>query len=286
MQIIQCTGGLGNQMFQYAFYRKLQLDGNTVALDLSSFQDYKLHNGFELERVFNLNIVRADEKVVDEIKKTAFLPCILSKIYRKLKLSNSYIVQKEFNYQPKYSQLSNSKSSYLEGYWQSEKYFERYANIIQTDFKFPELDKVNKLLASQIQQSNAVSLHVRMGDYVNHPLHGGICTREYYSKAIELIKSRVDNPTFFVFSNEIEWCQQNFELSNVVYVTGNDGESSYKDMQLMSLCQHNIIANSSFSWWGAWLNSNPSKIVIAPAKWFNDKSINVSDLLPNSWIKL
>ena len=92
MQIIQCTGGLGNQMFQYAFYRKLQLDGNTVALDLSSFQDYKLHNGFELERVFNLNIVRADEKVVDEIKKTAFSPCILSKIYRKLKLSNSFFI--------------------------------------------------------------------------------------------------------------------------------------------------------------------------------------------------
>lgn len=286
MLIIQCTGGLGNQMFQYAFYRKLQLDDKIVALDISGFKDYNLHNGFELERVFGLSIITADNILIDKIKKSAYSSCILSKIYRKLKLLNCYIVQREFNYQPKYGIISNNRTSYLEGYWQSEKYFEKYAHVIHSDFRFPDLDITNQLFALQIQKTQSVSVHIRMGDYVNHPLHGEICTIEYYQSAIEQIRLKIENPVFFIFSNDTEWCKQNLDISNAVYVTGNVDKNSYRDMQLMSMCKHNIIANSSFSWWGAWLNNNSNKVVIAPSKWFNDESINTCDLLPESWIKI
>ncbi len=125
-----------------------------------------------------------------------------------------------------------------------------------------------------------------MGDYVNHPIHGGICTMDYYQQAIDIMKSKIVNPKFFIFSNDIEWCHSHLKLADAVYITGNKGENSYRDMQLMSMCKHNIIANSSFSWWGAWLNNNPDKIVIAPAKWFNDPKINTRDLIPDDWIKI
>lgn len=286
MQIIWCLGGLGNQMFQYAFYRHLQLENKDVALDLSEFKNYSLHNGFELTKIFSININEPDYSLVDEIKKTATSTSIWSKIYRKLKLPTKYTVQNDFNYNPKYCNFANTQTKYLEGYWQSEKYFSDYADVIRNDFTFPDIDNYNELYVTKIQQTNAVSVHIRMGDYVNHPLHGGICTLEYYTQAIEIIKLKIANPMFFVFSNDIEWCKQNLEMSNAVYVTGNVDENSYRDMQLMSMCKHNVIANSSFSWWGAWLNNNPNKVVIAPSKWFNDESINTCDLLPESWIKI
>ncbi|MBY0244074.1 MAG: alpha-1,2-fucosyltransferase, partial [Sphingobacteriaceae bacterium] len=257
-----------------------------VALDISGFDDYQLHNGFELDRVFSLNTNKADYMLVDEIKKSVFSSSLWSKIYRKLKFYPYYIEQRDFNYNSRYGKFSGTQIKYLDGYWQSEKYFGVHANVIRDDFNFPDLDKVNKLCAPQIMQSNSVSLHVRMGDYVNHPLHGGICTLKYYQQAIELMKSKIEAPIFFIFSNDIEWCKQNLDIINAVYVTGNIGENSFRDMQLMSLCQHNIIANSSFSWWGAWLNNNRNKIVIAPKIWFNDESINTSDLLPDGWMKI
>lgn len=286
MQIIWCLGGLGNQMFQYAFYRCLQLENKDVALDLSEFKNYSLHNGFELTKIFSININEPDYSLVDEIKKAAASTSIWSKIYRKLKLPTRYIVQNNFNYNPKYCNFANTQTKYLEGYWQSEKYFSDYADVIRNDFTFPDIDNYNELYVTKIQQTNAVSVHIRMGDYVNHPLHGEICTLEYYTQAIEIIKSKIANPMYFVFSNDIEWCKQNLEMSNAVYVTGNVDGNSYRDMQLMSMCKHNVIANSSFSWWGAWLNNNPNKVVIAPSKWFNDESINTCDLLPESWIKI
>lgn len=277
MQIVWCLGGLGNQMFQYAFYRRLQLDGKDVALDISGFRNYSLHNGFELTNIFNVSINIADE--------SANFRRVWSKICRKLRLPTQNI-QRDFNYDFKFCKFANNKTRYLQGYWHSEKYFGAYANIIRDDFRFLDMDNDNKLYAAQIQQTDAVSLHIRMGDYVNHPLHGGICTLEYYQQAIDLIKVKVASPVFFVFSNNIEWCKQNLDITNVVYVTGNTGKDSYRDMQLMSLCKHNIIANSSFSWWGAWLNNNPDKVVIAPLKWFNDESISTCDLLPESWVKI
>lgn len=284
MQIIWCLGGLGNQMFQYAFYRRLQLDGKDVALDISGFNGYELHNGFEIRNIFGVDVNVADISVVNEIKLKISHATIIQKIIWKIFSSRPILVQKKFNFQKEY--LNFRKTKYLDGYWQSEKYFGVHSDTIRNDFKFPLLDIKNKDYADKILQSEAISIHIRMGDYVNHPLHGGICTLDYYHKAIDLIKSKVINPKFFVFSNDIEWCENNLDLLDANYITGNDGENSFRDMQLMSICKHNIIANSSFSWWGAWLNSNPDKIVIAPNKWFNDPTINTKDLLPDSWIQI
>ncbi|RTL12957.1 MAG: alpha-1,2-fucosyltransferase [Neisseriaceae bacterium] len=285
MQIIWCSGGLGNQMFQYAFYRRLQLDGKSVTLDISGFNDYGLHNGFELDKIFPVKINLADEVLINNIKQKISHLSLLKKIWWKVFTNfRPVIVQKNFGYSSRLSNLQGLK--YLEGYWQSEKYFGTHSDTIRNDFKFPLLDIKNKDYADKISQGEAVSIHIRMGDYVNHPLHGGICTLEYYKKALSLIEEKVESPLFFIFSNDIEWCQNNLKLDKAIYVTGNEGKNSFRDMHLMSMCKHNIIANSSFSWWGAWLNNNPDKVVVAPSKWFNDKTINTKDLLPDSWIQI
>lgn len=284
MQIVWCLGGLGNQMFQYAFYRRLQLDGKDVALDISGFNGYELHNGFEIRNIFGIDVTMADISVVNEIKLKILHATFIQKIIWKIFSSCPIMMQKKFNFHEEY--LNFRKPKYLEGYWQSEKYFAAYSEIIRNDFKFPKLDAQNKEYADKIQHTESVSIHIRMGDYINHPLHGGICTIEYYQRAIDFIKAKLDKPIFFIFSNDVEWCKNNLQLENAIYVTGNDGQNSYRDMQLMSMCKHNIIANSSFSWWGAWLNNNPDKVVIAPSRWFNDPTINTKDLLPDSWIQI
>lgn len=285
MQIVWCSGGLGNQMFQYAFYRSLQLGGKNVALDISGFDGYELHNGFELDKVFSIKINLADKMLVNDIKQKISQVNLLKRIWWKIFVNSRLgIEQKDFGYSSKFNNLQGLK--YLKGYWQSEKYFDKFAAIIRDDFTFSVLNEINQPIAEYILKANSISIHVRMGDYVNHPLHGGVCTIDYYQRAIDFIKSEVEDPMFFVFSNDVEWCKKNLQLENTIYVTGNDGENSYRDMQLMSMCKHNIIANSSFSWWGAWLNNNSDKIVIAPEKWFNDENINTCDLLPESWMKI
>jgi hypothetical protein len=278
--VVWCCGGLGNQMFQYAFYRSLQVMGANVKFDISEFKHYAPHNGYEIDKIFSIN-----PDYATDLDKSGL----------------ESIVQSDGGYNEKYIRCSGAY--FLEGYWQSEKYFLNCIDNIRHDFTFPALDGSNNLIAQQMQDTNSVSIHIRRGDYVDNPLHGGICTIDYYFQAIAIIESVIIEPMFYVFSNDIDWCKDNLKLKNAAYIVGNNGNNSYKDMQLMSLCKHNIIANSSFSWWGAWLNVNSSKIVIAPKKWHNQdgllklpkswvekwcegNSINVRDLIPNGWIKL
>ena len=195
--------------------------------------------------------------------------------------------------------LKAGKNVYLEGYWQSEKYFKEIEYIIRKDLIIkPNLKGRNKDIAKKIVSENSISLHIRRGNYVANPeifkVHG-TCEQEYYYEAIDYITENVKEPYFYIFSDEIEWAKDNFKIEYahtfVDINIGFDGENyqdekNYEDLRLMSLCKHNIIANSSFSWWGAWLNQNPEKIVIAPKKWFNDESLDTSDLIPNSWIRI
>ena len=280
MFIVNCKGGLGNQMFQYAFYKSLGKGGAKTKLYIGDFDIEQMHNGFELDKIFAISDNYATKQDRDNLAKNG----ILFKILRKLKLYNSYYIERDFSYNNNY--LKYTGNCFFDGYWQSEKYFSNCMDEIRHDFEFPALDHKNMLIAKEIELVNSVSIHVRMGDYVNHPLHGGICTLEYYKKAIESIHTKITNPVFYIFSNNISWCQQNLSLPNAIYVMGNEEKNSYKDMYLMSLCKHNIIANSSFSWWGAWLNSNPNKMVIAPKKWFNDPKMNTKDLIPEKWYKI
>jgi hypothetical protein len=199
-----------------------------------------------------------------------------------------FVVEPHFHYWPEINQVP--RDCYLAGYWQSEQYFREAAPAIHADFTFKSLPaNRNAELAEQIGQVNAVSLHVRRGDYVNNPktnvVHG-VCSLDYYRDAVRHVASRVENPYFFIFSDDMAWVKEHLKMDlPCQYVDHNCGAESYNDMRLMSLCRHHIIANSSFSWWGAWLNRNPDKIVVAPKKWFaNDK--NISDLFPAGWVIL
>lgn len=290
MVISNLLGGLGNQMFQYAAGRALSIRlGEPLKLDTRDFTGYKLHQGFELSRLFN-----CDAEIVtnENLKKVLrwHSSKLVQRIFKRQQLTslrcNSYVVEPTFNYWPGVRDLSGDV--YLDGYWQSEQYFEQYTGKIRKDFTFKlPLSLKNKEIAEKILQVNAVGLHVRRGDYVTNSKNAyiGVCSLDYYKIAIEEIKGLVDKPIFFVFSDDISWVKSNLVLNNkAVFICHNQGNESYNDMRLMSLCKHNIIANSSFSWWGAWLNANPNKIVIAPKKWFASK-LDDSDLVPHAWLR-
>lgn len=284
MIIIKLIGGLGNQMFQYAFYKSLQSKGVNVYADLSDFKEYPLHNGYELERIFNLSVKTPGKFLLD-----LFRPNQSKWIFRKLKrilnLKKTYRVEEnEFRFDPSFL---NNTNHYYDGYWQNEGYFLNIADKIKHDFKFPEPEGIeNQTAMQQIKSVESVALHVRRGDYLKDPLLGNICNLAYYEQAISIINSKVKDARFFVFSDDIPWCRQNLKLENVTYIDWNKGSNSYIDMQLMSTCKHNIIANSSFSWWGAWLNNRIDKVIIAPKKWVNNLSADDTDICPKNWIKL
>ena len=186
------------------------------------------------------------------------------------------------------NEVERTDSVYYDGYWQNEGNFRDIRNLVLTAFTFPEfLDEKNKMLACKLKAYNSVSCHIRRGDYLKIPTMC-VCTPEYYVQAIDKMNKLVNPNLYCVFSDDINWCKnhlsQLWEGKKVVYVDWNKGKESFRDMQLMSLCKHNIIANSSFSWWGAWLNQNEKKIVIAPEKWMNKNLIN--DPICNDWMRV
>lgn len=292
MVISQIIGGLGNQMFQYAVGRALSLRNNSsFALDISGFEGYELHHGFELQRVFNHSFgiaSKADVRNVLGWQSPAIIRRIVSRRPFASFCRKRFAVEPHFHY---WSGINNlTKDCYLSGYWQSEKYFADVASQIRADFAFqlPLKDK-NAELAKQIIQANAVSLHVRRGDYANNPkttATHGLCSLDYYRAAIRHVSDQIEQPYFFIFSDDICWAEDNLKMNSPCqYVDHNQGAESYNDMRLMSLCRHHIIANSSFSWWGAWLNSSVNKVVVAPKRWFANQT-DVRDLFPQGWVKL
>ncbi len=276
--IVNCIGGLGNQMTQYAFYKELEYLGYDVKLYTGGFKNYTLHNGYELDKIFDIKPKYAFDTDVDKFFT------FFHKIKRKFGLSKNIITQEYFNYSHAY--LKYNQDSFVTGYWQSEKYFADVFADIRRDFIFPLLSGANQEMAQQIIENNSISVHVRRGDYVGHELYDGICDIDYYNRAMLQIKQYIKNPMFFVFSNDLSWCRENLNIENAIYVDINDGKNGYRDMHLMSLCKHNILANSSFSWWAGWLNSNPDKIIMVPKKFFNSNIYDERDLYPNEWIKI
>ncbi len=292
MIISKLIGGLGNQMFQYAVGRTCSLElGVPLRLDVSGFANYRLHQGFELQRIFNCPVEIANETDVRSILGWNSAPTIrriLSRPDMAMFRRKMYVVEPHFHY---WQGIENVPTNcYLFGYWQSEKYFKKVAKTISSDFTFkPPLNEINAKLAEQIKKQNAICLHVRRGDYANNPkttAAHGLCSLEYYKSAIQYVINKVDQPCFYIFSDDPTWVRENIKIEFPShYVDHNNGEESYNDMRLMSMCKHHIIANSSFSWWGAWLNPNPDKIVVAPRKWFANNN-DVSDLFPSGWVTL
>ena len=291
MVISNIIGGLGNQMFQYAAGCACSLRlGVPLKLDTRDFSGYHLHQGFELNRLFNCHAeVATDFDLAKTLswQRVKLAQRLLRRPQLKQFRHENYVVEPHFNYWSDISQLKDN--IYLDGYWQSEQYFIEFSDKIRADFTFKlPFSKQNAEIAKYIAQANAVSLHVRRGDYVSNKKNAfiSVCSLDYYRAAIEQTKSQVDKPVFFVFSDDIDWVKSNLVLDKTtVFVSHNDGSESFNDMRLMSLCKHHIIANSSFSWWGAWLNANPNKIVIAPKQWFASK-LDDSDLVPANWLRL
>ena len=294
MICIQLNGGLGNQMFQYACGRALAYKHQTELI-IDSTQLEITNPGvtprsFELD-IFNIVFRKVSKKDIFIIEKyNKLINCILLKIGLKNNLTTIYFREKEYSYNSLIEKTE--KKCYLVGYWQSYRYFEIIDFIIRSEFDFkPITDQQNYKRTIKIKNTNSVSLHVRRTDFLNNKNKDkhGTCSIDYYNKSIELIVEKFSDPFFYIFSDDIEWVQKklNLPLPHEV-VSGNNGKYSYIDMQLMSLCKHNIIANSSFSWWGAWLNKNESKIVIAPKIWFADelKNSQTDDLIPKTWIRI
>lgn len=292
MIISHVIGGLGNQMFQYAVGRALSLKKRVpLRLDVRAFEGYALHSGYELDRVFNISAQFASDADCRRVMGWRAPPIVRRALQQK-KLSflrgSNFAVEPDFSYWPAIASVPDD--CYLQGYWQSENYFQHYAPTIRADFSFRiPANPSNLELANIISECNAVSLHVRRGDYASDPATlatHGLCTLDYYRQAIQYVSERVAEPVFFVFSDDAAWAQKNISIEFPChFVTQNRGSESYNDMRLMTLCRHHIIANSSFSWWGAWLNAKPEKIVVAPKKWFVNNN-SVSDLFPSDWIIL
>ena len=292
MIVSHLLGGLGNQMFQYAAGRSLAGHLNQeFYLDVSSFDNYSLHHGFQIDRVFNAAIKKSDLSILKKMlgwRSSKLAIKILKRSQFALFRGRNLVIEPSTAYWNFFYEAS--PSSYLYGYWQSEKYFKSIEPLIRKDFSFKKpLVEKNLDVAHHISSVNAVSLHVRRGDYVADQKTAQImslCDPGYYQRAISHIADLVEKPVFFVFSDDMDWAKKNIAIDFPCnYIDHNRGQYSYIDMQLMSLCKHHIIANSSFSWWGAWLNPSTEKIVVAPTLWFKDGTSD-RDLIPETWVRL
>lgn len=296
MIIVKLFGGLGNQMFQYAAGRRLALAHKVpLKLDLGWF-DILSSSAI---RPYALGAFAIEENIATKAEIRAITGERDSRIWNKVRdvllqygtssAGLGVIKEKSFSFDE--SVLQAPDQAYLAGYWQSGKYFEDVADVLRQEFtvRFP-LTGRNLDVADHIRSTHAVAIHVRRGDYITdktiNNFHG-ICGLDYYRHCIRRLTTMVSEPHFFVFSDDAAWTTEHLKIDHpTTYVNHNDSTNGYEDLRLMSLCRHNIIANSSFSWWGAWLNSHPSKLIFAPMQWFNNSDIETGDLIPESWIRL
>lgn len=260
MKTIDIKGGLGNQLFQYAYGRSLIKKNKKVLFNISFFEEILK----DTSRPFLLKKFNIPESIIFINKKENILTKLSKKIYSKL--SGNYNL------------------------FQSEKYFKSIEQIIRNEITLKEpLSPAAQELAEQIKSnSNSVSIHIRRGDYVANPKtnkYHGTCNLSYYEYAILKITKLISSPVFFIFSDDINWVKENLKVDTAIYVS-NPNLNECEELILMSYCKHNIIANSTFSWWGAWLNQNSNKIVMAPKQWTTNKKSDELNILPKTWIQI
>jgi len=293
MIIIYLQGGLGNQMFQYATAKILSKKANTqLLIDRDFFKLSKLNKGFT-PRKFELSIFPNEYNFATEEELLRFSPLSLKNRVRKKLNMNYHKIYKEKKMTYDNNLYNLNAPIYLKGYFQSYKYFIENENYVYELFSFCNINLENyeQDILTLILNSESVAIHLRRGDYVYdttiNEIHG-VCSNDYYYTAIESISNLFPNLTFFIFSDDIEWAKSNFKGNNYIYVEGALGRPSSIDLYLMSCCKHNIIANSSFSWWAAWLNKNPNKYIICPSKWYaiEDKNCETIDLIPLTWKRI
>lgn len=285
MVIVRLKGGLGNQMFQYAAAKRVAFEKELpLKLDLTFLEADAIHHtkrGFELNKLMiNTEIATAEE--VKAIRKKRW-----GNFFCPVRIKDRGVA----DFTKKIARCG--AQVYLDGYWQSEQHFAPVADIIRDEFTFRE-PIVNDYLLSikqRIENSTSVSLHFRRGDYVNNPRankHHGVCSMSYYQNAVNIMAHKTDNPLLFIFSDDIQWVKANFKSDHPMLFVEQSDEGLHSDFRLMSLCKHNIIANSSYSWWAAWLNDNENKTVIAPRQWYQDSRAQsrVAEMIPKEWVTI
>ena len=270
MIIVQMSGGLGNQMFQYALYKQLESMGKEIRIDDITCYSEQGNRPKQIA-IFPVSYIEATKEELIALTDASLL--IKDRIRRKLfgRKTKAY-QEKQFNYDKTVLELTEA---YFEGCWQTEKYFPDVKELLKNEFQFPVPEDVaNQSYLDQIHNTISVGIHIRRGDYLVSKYSGlyeGICTPEYYQKAIAQMQAWHPECHFFLFSNDADWVREQYQGNEYTVVDCNDEETGYYDMMLMSHCKHQIIANSSFSWWAAWLNTNIEKKVIAPSKWLNGR---------------
>ena len=285
MIAIKLQGGLGNQMFQYAAGLSAAHNLKTnLKIDLSWFDNL---NELDTPRFYELDNFSLKQDLIS-LNQYYFVNDPINKRLLSIgKVRLNYYKEPHFEYDNNFKKIKND--TYLEGYFQTEQYFKNIRLEILKSFSIKNEPSIkSKEIINLAHKNESVSLHVRRGDYVtnkNASKFHGLMGEEYYKKAISIINKKIKNPKYFIFSDEIDWVKKNFDLpKGSIFVTHN--KSGIKDMRIMIECKHNIIANSSFSWWGAWLGKNSDKKVIAPKLWFLDNKTDTSDIIPSRWQKI
>lgn len=265
MITVKIKGGLGNQMFCYAYAKAMQSRGFNVRIDLSLYDSYNLHGGYQLDYFFS------------DIETCIIKNNFMNKIFSFFNLEYNIIREEKHGFDSKYLNIDDNK--YVVGYFQSEKYFLNIRDILLKQFKpnFQISSYAETIQEKILNEENSCSIHVRRGDYLNNKNQKIYKTlnSKYYLNAVSWIEKKHKKIKYFIFSDDIDWVKSNLDFKNAVYIEDSNKRKPHEDILLMSKCNHNIIANSTFSWWGAWLNSNDDKIVLSPKDWFNDVNLEL-----------
>lgn len=293
MIIVRLIGGLGNQLFQYAVARHLaEIHKTELKIDISGFETYKLHKYSLLPFNIQENFASPEEVAALKWHKQGIAEYVVRRVLRRTpKPALTYIREKKkFHFDPDILKLPDG--IYLEGSWQSEKYFVDIAGIIRREFTVNMSPKGrDKKLSEEMKLCDSISLHIRRGDYVTNPgtnrIHG-TCDLDYYRCCVERLASKVKHPHFFIFSDDPGWVRDNLKLPYpITFVDHNKADKNYEDLRLISKCKHHIIANSTFSWWGAWLGAHPGKMVYAPKHWVAATDVyDAREIVPDKWNKI
>lgn len=291
MIIIRLKGGMGNQMFQYAFGQQMAtLLDTELKVDLSSLLDRS--KGDFVYRNYDLPIFKVKDSLLinPQILKTIYTPKIqrVTKWVRQyIDKGKTFVKEKHFQFQPELL-LNPTDNAVYEGWFQSEKYFKKIANTIRAEFEFVDpILEISKPLLEQIRTTNAICLNVRRTDFLKVDTLN-TTNKQYFFKAAKYMTQQVEKPVFYIFSDDIEWCRKHIILEAPVVVVDHThkGRKFGNYMQLMTACKHFIIPNSSYAWWAVWLNTQPNKIVVAPKNWFTDAAIDTADLVKEEWVRL
>ena len=285
MIVVRLRGGLGNQLFQYAAARALAHRlGVPLGLDTRAYRKNKLRS-FELS-AYRIAAVPSSAGSLPPKPRHR----LRRRLWQALHPAMKIFTERRFSFDP--SVLTLRDDTYLEGFFQSERYFRDAETQLRADLTLrePPIGDEQRILA-HVRGTAAVSLHVRRGDYVSDAATRdavGSLALSYYEQAVALIAERMNaTPTVFIFSDDPEWARANLALPYPTEVIAIEPRRPpAHDLALMAACRHHVIANSSFSWWGAWLNPSQSKIVVAPQQWFANSALDTTTLLPQSWLHL